>query len=163
MKIKFLAFFAIATLLFASCKNSNEENQQISEDPAPTESPSTSQAEEIHQDIPPVESIESGIMRGGGGEPFWSIKLTASIIRFQSERNDFKEFTAPLGDPTNTANGTTYTSKNENGTITVTLLRETCKDGMSGQNHTHKISVELQNKNGITSQFSGCGSYLKAE
>lgn len=86
----------------------------------------------------------------------WTLEMDFDkIIRFKSL--DGAEYNStPVPPVENTpSNSSVFTTKAGKGNLVVTLFKENCIDGLSGQQFNKKVIVEVDGK-----RYEGCGQYL---
>lgn len=103
--------------------------------------------------------------RASGNEPFWGMEIRKNndLIFFPSGISTSTQYTFsnPKIQDLKDGNGTLYTASSEGGSIRVSMVRQVCSDGMSEQQHSHKVTVEFT-PTGATSatHYEGCGDFL---
>lgn len=109
------------------------------------------------------EDFNNGIdFKGGGVEPFWSLKIDEEKgMYFELAGNELKfETDAPIVKPTDKMSGRIYTAESEKFNLRVTILKETCSDGMSDLQYPYSLKVSITRKGyKEIREFTGCGNY----
>jgi heat shock protein HslJ len=101
--------------------------------------------------------------RGMGNEPSWA--LTIDFDRQLYFRNigttPFELKTpVPLARRMADVDGVNYAVRTREGTLSVTILTETCEDNMSGEQFEHRVQVKAKtDAMDELVEFSGCGKY----
>lgn len=99
-----------------------------------------------------------------GNEPFWSVDIDFDgSIHFKNMEGAELVVPTPPGEKAADADATRYSASNENGSITVQLIREECTDTMSGfvSEFVTRVEVTFPDAEPIT--YEGCGQYLSDE
>ena len=144
----------------------DQQGQPIESDLAPRyelgrQPMATNNAARIQADM---EKLQQGIdFRAYGNEPSWSLEIDFDkVIQFKS-LNHPQQFSAPVPEPAyaQDAPGERYRAVTEAGELIVTILRDSCIDGMSGDQFPYKVSVDAKlTTDADYSHFEGCGRYL---
>ena len=144
--------FVLLTLF--SCKNYTEkEDKSI----VPAETRSTLEYNQKQLDTVPASNEQEIVFSANGGEPFWSAEITSKTIRFETPE---QSITSDVEKAEVSGNTTSIVSNFEQGAINASIVKENCQDGMSGEEHSHKIELEIKyNDARAANTFNGCGSY----
>lgn len=109
----------------------------------------------------PFTPLNEPYFKAQGNEPFWSVEISASDIRFKGIEKD-NYFNAPHVEPVQAmdANVKMYVATTEKGSIRITITQEKCVDSMSGINYNYTVTVELTiEKVSEPTIYKGCGNY----
>ncbi len=152
--MKYLRAIVLSGIFFVACQPAREtKDAAISSetDTVPERNPAVFQ-----------ERFDRGIdFTATGNEPFWSVDIALDgSIHFKNM--DGAELVVPTPPATRAADAdvTRYSASNENGSITVELIRQKCTDSMSGFVSEFATRVEVALSGGTPLTYEGCGQYL---
>jgi uncharacterized membrane protein len=85
-----------------------------------------------------------------GNEPFWSVRITADAITFETP--DEKPVVYPAAQAEKTGGYTIYRSTHKKSNIRVAIADKECTDTMSGDKFPYTVRVEKDGR-----EYTGCG------
>ncbi|TRZ41949.1 META domain-containing protein [Robertkochia solimangrovi] len=160
MKIaNFISAGLLATALIfgISCKNPQQKNTETEE-----QSISMDTLQTQDDDNTMMESNEK-FFQGLGTEPFWGLDISENSIRFHSLLDDYKEFITPLPEVIRVADANIrkYRVETELVKMDITIMQQSCSDGMSDNTYDYKVDLSItKSGDGITKEFHGCGFFV---
>ena len=97
-----------------------------------------------------------------GNEPNWTLAIDFEKSMDFATMDDIKVNTPAVeGIKAPGSDITLYSKKTENGELVITVIKENCKDNMSGEKFTYKVRVEAKGVNDKNYKtFEGCGKFL---
>lgn len=96
-----------------------------------------------------------------GTEPFWSISISEDAITWTTPESKI-QFPGSTPMQAMDANVKRYVSEDGKGNrLELQMVQKSCSDGMSDQDYTYQVKVQLVQKE--TTTFQGCGNYLLHE
>lgn len=127
--------------------------------------PSTATPEAASGQGPFEKFREQGVdFYATGNEPFWALEVDhGSRLTFHTMdgfRAEFQGASPPV--PLPDEKGYSYTAPTNNGSISVTVLRERCIDSMSGDTIPYRVTIQLNRTDQKSETFQGCGRFLNA-
>src|SRR5690606_35006151 len=156
--MKTLSVLVLCGVALLGCQPSREKSTATDSlavtEPAPERNPAVFQ-----------ERFSRGIdFAATGNEPIWSVDIDFDgSIHFKNMEGAELIVPTPPGEKAADAAVTRYSASNENGSITVQLIREECTDTMSGfvSEFVTRVEVTFPDAEPIT--YEGCGQYLSDE
>ena len=133
-------FFILSILLMTACQSNDNKTSKTA-------------IETIKSPAATVESATDST-RCFGTEPFWDVKFSekAGTIVFFNVGED-KKYTFPYSPPKKEGENLIYTTLEGKNTLTATLIKGKCSDGMSDLVHTYASEVVINGQ-----KFKGCGN-----
>jgi heat shock protein HslJ/uncharacterized membrane protein/uncharacterized lipoprotein NlpE involved in copper resistance len=97
-----------------------------------------------------------------GNEPNWTLEIDLEKSIVFATMDDIKLTTPAVeGIKAQDSDVTLYRAKTENGELVVTVVRDNCEDGMSGEKFTYKVHIEAKSSSDANFKtFDGCGKFL---
>ncbi|HET8839236.1 MAG TPA: META domain-containing protein [Flavobacteriaceae bacterium] len=95
-----------------------------------------------------------------GNEPFWGLEINPKKNTISFKEPEGTSITVSIPEPELLNGKLIYKTDADPGKLEVTILEETCQDGMSGEMFTHKVSVTFKTAEMEKAKtFQGCGEY----
>lgn len=96
-----------------------------------------------------------------GNEPFWSLNIYSDnkIVFFEMNQPEIVAFNYKE-EKSDRENEIVISAQTDKVELVVTILRDSCKDNMSGEIFDHQASVRLKNSSSEEIVLNGCGRYL---
>jgi uncharacterized membrane protein len=99
---------------------------------------------------PTYEIVAGPSFRLVGNEPFWSLQIDSSMIRYRTP-DDTSGTTFPPVKPLQLGDTLRWTASNPSTIIEAFVVPQACSDGMSDRSWTHKASVTIGSR-----KLEGC-------
>lgn len=122
----------------------------------------TSKKEETKNQAALTENLQQKNNEGidlfakGAAPASWTLEMDFDkIIRFKSLDGTNYNSTPVAPVENTTDNSSVFTTKAGKGDLVITLFKETCTDGLSGEKFNKRITVQVDGK-----RYEGCGQYL---
>jgi heat shock protein HslJ/uncharacterized membrane protein/uncharacterized lipoprotein NlpE involved in copper resistance len=97
-----------------------------------------------------------------GNEPFWTLEIDLEKSIAFATLDDIKISTPAVeGIKAQDSDVTLYRAKSDKGELVITVVKDDCKDDMSGESFSYKVHVEAKNLTDKSFKtFDGCGKFL---
>lgn len=107
--------------------------------------------ERAHREGPGcAENLSEFVVKARGNEPFWALSVDRDALRFQ--RPEAPAYTAPYIRSVLADGSRRFKADTEGGSLTLTLTRQPCRDGMSDAVYGWSAVVNVGLK-----EWKGCG------